>query len=57
MKELLNIARENGCEEMWLGTEKDNQVAQSFYESLQPTEVEEFVSNKFFSVRLSLPPY
>lgn len=43
MKELLDIARENGCEEVWVGTEKDNQVAQFFYESLQPTEVEEFV--------------
>lgn len=43
MKELLEIARENECVEVWVGTEKDNKIAQSFYESLQPTEVEEFV--------------
>ncbi|NJM22451.1 MAG: GNAT family N-acetyltransferase [Richelia sp. RM2_1_2] len=47
MKELFEIARENGCVEVWLGMEKDNKIAQSFYESLQPTEVEEFVGYTF----------
>ena len=47
MKELFKIARENGCIEVWVGTEKDNKIAKSFYESLQPTEVEEFVGCTF----------
>lgn len=47
MKELFEIARENGCVEVWVGTEKDNKIAQSFYQSLQPTEVEEFVGYTF----------
>lgn len=47
MKELFEIARENGCVEVWVGTEKDNKIAQSFYKSLQPTKVEEFVGYTF----------
>lgn len=47
MKELFEIARKKGCVEVLVGTEKDNKIAQSFYESLQPTEVEEFVGYTF----------
>jgi ribosomal protein S18 acetylase RimI-like enzyme len=47
MKELFEIAREKGCVEVWVGTEKDNKIAQSFYQSLQPTEVEEFIGYTF----------
>ena len=43
MRKLLALAREAGCEEVWLGTEVDNQAANALYGSLDPDEVERFV--------------
>ena len=43
MKFLLNYAKEHGCDEVWLGTEKDNVAANALYTSLEPAEVEDFV--------------
>lgn len=40
MLELLSLARQNDCEEVWLGTEQWNDAANKFYESLLPTAVD-----------------
>ncbi len=50
MCQLLTLARENQCIELWLGTETDNHAARALYESLEPSEVEPFVG---FSYSLS----
>ena len=39
MQRLLEIAEENGCEELWLGTEFDNAPANALYASLTPDDV------------------
>lgn len=43
MRKLLNIANEEECIELWLGTEVDNDAANALYRSLEPEEVENFV--------------
>lgn len=43
MKFLFNKAKENECDETWLGTEIDNLPANALYKSLKPSEVENFV--------------
>ena len=40
MQEVQKIAREKGLMEVWLGTETDNDAANGFYRSLNPSEVE-----------------
>ena len=40
MKRLIEIADENECDELWLGAEADNAVANSFYRSLKPDSVD-----------------
>jgi aminoglycoside 6'-N-acetyltransferase I len=47
MTTLINIARENDCAEVWLGTEPDNDAANALYRSLRPDEVEQFVGYTF----------
>ncbi|MEM7625360.1 MAG: GNAT family N-acetyltransferase [Planctomycetota bacterium] len=41
MEKLLLLARENGCEEVWLGAELKNDGANVLYHSLNPSEVSE----------------
>ena len=43
MHTLLAIARERGCDELWLGTETDNAAANALYRSISPDEEESFV--------------
>ena len=43
MKRLLDIAEENGCEELWLGTEVDNHPANALYRSLDPDDVSQVI--------------
>jgi ribosomal protein S18 acetylase RimI-like enzyme len=43
MEKLLEIADQEDCEEVWLGTEIDNDAANALYQSLDPDEVERFV--------------
>ena len=38
MQAILQIATEQGCEEVWLGTEHDNQPANALYRSLDPDD-------------------
>lgn len=40
MKEALMIARDYGADELWLGTEHDNEPAKALYLGLNPTEIE-----------------
>ena len=40
---LFTYGKKYDCNEVWLGTEKDNVAANAFYQSQQPTEVEDFV--------------
>ncbi len=47
MKKLLEIAKEADCEELWLGTELDNEPANALYQSLDPDEVEKFVGYNY----------
>lgn len=44
MKELLRMAKDRGCYELWLGTEEDSLGAQALYESLGPSEVDKTVT-------------
>lgn len=43
MGKLFDIGEGAGCAEVWLGTELDNDAANAFYGSLDPSEREEFV--------------
>lgn len=47
MKFLFEEAIRLSCIEVWLGTEKDNTAANALYNSLQPTDVEEFVGYNY----------
>ena len=47
MRELLRIASENKCEEVWLGTESRNVIANKFYESLKPDAIDEVIGYTF----------
>ena len=47
MQCLIEIADEQNCEEVWLGTEVDNIPARGLYRSLSPSEEEEFVGYTF----------
>ena len=47
MSKLIALAQEHGCEEVWLGTEPDNDAANALYQSLDPDEVEPFVGYTF----------
>lgn len=40
MQELFKIAHERSLQEVWLGTETDNDVANAFYRNLKPTAIE-----------------
>lgn len=52
MQELLLLAHENNCEEVWLGAEKSNDVANKFYQSLHPSAVDAVIGYTF---ELELP--
>ncbi|MCR9260423.1 MAG: GNAT family N-acetyltransferase [Pseudomonadaceae bacterium] len=39
MQKLIKLAEEADCEEVWLGTEVDNQAANALYLSLEPDDV------------------
>ena len=43
MKKLLAIADEADCEEVWLGTEFDNDAANALYKSLEPDDIGQVV--------------
>lgn len=43
MRTFMDIARDHGCEEVWLGTEPDNTPANALYGALAPAEKETFV--------------
>ena len=43
MQKLLEIAEEQGCDEVWLGTEVDNDAANGLYRSLDPDDVGDVV--------------
>lgn len=47
MKKLFEIADENDCEEIWLGTEDDNTAANSFYKSLNPESIDKVIGYTF----------
>ena len=47
MNKLLEIADENDCDEVWLGAEADNSLANSFYESLQPDFIDAVIGYTF----------
>ena len=40
MQEAFKVGKELGVDEVWLGTEHDNEAAKGLYEKLGPTEVE-----------------
>ncbi|MEM9092470.1 MAG: GNAT family N-acetyltransferase [Cyanobacteria bacterium P01_F01_bin.53] len=43
MQKLIAIAKDQGCEELWLGTEVDNHPANALYRSIEPDDVAEFI--------------
>ena len=47
MNKLLEIANENDCDEVWLGADAENSLANSFYRSLQPDSVDAVVGYTF----------
>lgn len=47
MNTLIQIAKDNDCEEVWLGTESANHVARKFYESLDPADIEDVIGFTF----------
>ena len=47
MRFLIEYGKSNNCDEVWLGTEHNNQAANALYESLDPSEIEDFVGYTF----------
>jgi len=47
MRKLIELGADAECEEVWLGTEIDNDAANALYRSLNPEEVEQFVGYTF----------
>ena len=47
MRKLIEIAHQKGCDEVWLGTEVENVVANALYLSLEPDEVTQIVGYTF----------
>jgi len=47
MRKLLEIAEDAGCEELWLGTEVDNDPANALYKSLKPDDAAEVIGYTF----------
>ncbi len=43
MTKFIEIAKESGCDEVWLGTESDNHAANALYRSLDPDDVGQVV--------------
>ncbi len=43
MRKLIELAHELDCEEVWLGTEVDNQAANALYRSLEPDSAEQVI--------------
>ncbi len=43
MQRLIDLAREAGCAEVWLGAERENHAANALYRSLDPAEVTEVI--------------
>lgn len=39
MQALIDLAEAEGCEELWLGADADNEAAQALYQSLDPDDV------------------
>ena len=42
-----NLAKAKGCDEVWLGSESTNLVAQKLYKSLSPQHADLFISYSF----------
>jgi len=49
MKKLIEYAADTDCEEIWLGTERDNRAANALYRSLDPDEVGQVVGYTYRS--------
>jgi GNAT superfamily N-acetyltransferase len=47
MKQFLTLAKEKNCAELWVGSEKRNKEANTFYPSLKPTEIDEVTGYTF----------
>ena len=47
MGKFIELARDAGCAEVWLGTETDNVAANALYRSLAPADVASFVGYTF----------
>lgn len=47
MKELMSIAKQRDCSELWLGADQDNPAANEFYKSLNPTEIEPTITYSY----------
>ncbi len=47
MKFFLEIARESGCQELWLGAEKSSVAANALYRSLSADDVDEVIGYNF----------
>ena len=47
MRKLIEIADENDCDEVWLGAEAENSLANSFYESLEPDSIDAVIGYTF----------
>ena len=47
MRKLIEVAKDAGCNEVWLGTEVDNDAANVLYRSLNPDSIEQFVGYTF----------
>ncbi len=47
MRKLIEIAEHADCEELWLGTEVDNEAANALYRSLEPDEIAQVIGYTF----------
>lgn len=47
MEKLIELARNADCDEVWLGTEPDNDAANALYRSLAPADIEHFIGYTF----------
>ncbi len=47
MNYLINYAKEYNCNEVWVGTEVDNEPANALYKSLTPSDIQSFIGYTF----------
>jgi len=53
MRKLIELAQDAGCEEVWLGAEKNSHAANALYQSLDPDDVTQVIGYTYETLKQS----